>query len=260
MGCFALVAPRKQLAARLLSADVAELDLPHTDVGLKAREVFRSDFQQMARDGSVSRRLYSWVLVLRSLLPHDTQDIEGANSILVAMSKAAPQLKIGLASARMSVKLGTRIRVEECCELYEAVLQHMGTEKYDSRFMAEVAGALGGPDGPEGQQPLPLQDEQVAAPAPLPAPGAAAPMGGARPPPRPGMLGERLWPYGLCHLPAEEDCGPVFKRQPGWALRRPRPRHRCHAGQLSSPIGPEPLRVIMIEGPRQTPKQAITSF
>ncbi len=176
--------PRKQLAARLLSAGVAELDLPHTDVGLKAREIFRSDLQQTARDGSVSRRLYSWVLVFRSLLPHDTQDIEGANSILVAMSKAAPKLGIGLASARMSMKLGTRIRVEECCELYEAVVEHMGRKNYDNRFVVDVAGALGG--GPEGQQPLPLQDERVAAPAPLPLPApGAAPMGEGQPPPPP---------------------------------------------------------------------------
>lgn len=142
-----MFAHRKLLAARLLSAPDNEVGLPHTDIGLKAREIFRDDLQQTARDGTVSKRLYGWVLILRSLLPHDTQDIEGANSILVAMSKAAPQLQIGLASARMSVKLGTCIGLHECCELHDAVMEHMGTQGYDNRFavaMPELPEPLGG--------------------------------------------------------------------------------------------------------------------
>ncbi len=176
---------RKRLAARLLHASDDDLSLSQSDVGVKIRDVFRDDLRRMAMFGSVSRGLYAWVLALRAQLPHDTQDIEGANSILVAMGKAAPQMGIGLASARIGVKLGTNISVEECCELHDAVVLHMRSSKYSGRFMVDGQLPVEDLAGREGA-PLPLGDGPDSAQAHLPPPIAAAPPKAAPPAPQPG--------------------------------------------------------------------------
>eukprot|EP00959_Pyramimonas_sp_CCMP1952_P433324 9074287-Pyramimonas_sp.AAC.1 len=92
----------------------------------------------MAADGTCDPALYLWLLMWRLQLPRDTQDIEGANSIIQRMASAAPDMHIPLCSDRLRIKLGTPIAPEECVAIHAAVLDFMKSPGYQDRFDAEA--------------------------------------------------------------------------------------------------------------------------
>eukprot|EP00959_Pyramimonas_sp_CCMP1952_P274861 5745794-Pyramimonas_sp.AAC.1 len=97
-----------------------ELRPSSSDVAFKIREKFMGAWEEMADDGSCQPELYMWLLAWRHQLPHDTQDVEGANSVLQRMANAAPNLHIPLASDRLRIKLGTPISPQDCVDVHAA--------------------------------------------------------------------------------------------------------------------------------------------
>eukprot|EP00959_Pyramimonas_sp_CCMP1952_P074928 1565791-Pyramimonas_sp.AAC.1 len=141
--------------------------------------------------GECSERLYAWLLVVRSRLPHDTQDVEGMNSVLQRMCDIAPNMHIPLASDRMRIKMGARISAEEAVELHPAIMDTLRSLKYVQRF-ASMPAILAAP------APLPIADGERAA--------LAAPAGRRRPaqPPAPyvvpGALAASLYARPMAEL------------------------------------------------------------
>ena len=128
-------ASRKALAYRLLHV-CEEKDLSNRwgDAPAKMAKLFRREWDIMERTGACPIRLYCFLLVFRQRLPHDTQDIEGANSVLQRMADVAPNLRIRLASDRLRIKLGNAITTDECLSLHAAVLEYMRTDDNIVRF------------------------------------------------------------------------------------------------------------------------------
>lgn len=104
---------------------------------VKLRELCLADFQVAADTGRCPSRLFSILVLIRSQLSLDTQEIEGANSVLQAMAKAAPTLRMGLASDRMKVKKGDKLTPTECVGMHQLILQRQSSEAHLARF-AEV--------------------------------------------------------------------------------------------------------------------------
>ena len=77
---------------------------------------------------------FTAVLMIRSQMEFDTQDIEGFNSVIQAMAKAAPALKHSLHSDRLRVKFGDGITTAKGCDLHPQVLRHQNTMEYAARF------------------------------------------------------------------------------------------------------------------------------
>ncbi|CAK0813601.1 unnamed protein product, partial [Prorocentrum cordatum] len=180
---------RKDIAYDLLRAQPGDLSALGGDLALKVRDIFLYDWATMQISGECSPRLYAWLLVLRSKLPHDTQDVEGMNSVLQRMCSIAPRMKLPLASDRMRAKMGDPIAPEECVQLHAAVLDHMASEAYAGRFaelppLGDHAAPIAPPEapGPEVAALLAGPDAGGAAPAAGPGPGGARPRGPPRPP------------------------------------------------------------------------------
>ena len=150
---------RRELARRFLAADVQDLVTKTSDVAFKAREYFKAAWRRMEADGSCEPALYMWLLVWRMQLPHDTQDIEGANSIIQMMAKTAPNMHIPLCSDRLRIKLGTPLPTEDAAALHPAVLDFIGQPQYQQRFeaapLADAAGAAVGAAPLEDARPPP---------------------------------------------------------------------------------------------------------
>ena len=125
---------RKCLADRLLSTEDCCLRHPHSDVPRKWKHFYRDDFEEMKRTGTCSRRLYINVLIWRSTLPMDNQELEGVASLIQAVAKRAPNSKIQRVSDRLNLTKGDSINPGECDELHAQVLRHMQTDEYKSRF------------------------------------------------------------------------------------------------------------------------------
>lgn len=88
----------------------------------------------MKDDGLCPPNLFVAWWILRSQLGFDTQEVEGANSVLQTMAKAAPSIRHGLASDRMRIKLGDAISPAECCGWHANVVHHQATDEYVNRF------------------------------------------------------------------------------------------------------------------------------
>ena len=64
----------------------------------------------------------------------DTQEIEGANSVLQAMAKAAPRMTLPLASDRMRIKKGDPIMPIDAAALNHRVLEWQKSSNFQHRF------------------------------------------------------------------------------------------------------------------------------
>ncbi|CAK0844631.1 unnamed protein product, partial [Prorocentrum cordatum] len=125
---------RRAIARTLLRKDRGDLVTVNGDFAAKARELFMDDWRGMEASGQCSAKLFVFLLVWRSKLPHDTQDLEGANSVLQRMAKLAPNLHLPLASDRLRLKLGTPIRANECVDLHPAIMNHFSKQEFHDRF------------------------------------------------------------------------------------------------------------------------------
>jgi hypothetical protein len=129
---------RKQVAVLLLETSPCCLlhQSPWSDVPIKFETFFDAELRTVAETGTVPRRLYASLLLLRSKTSLDAQDMEGANSVLQTMAKAAPTLRMALASDRLKIKKGDAISVAECVGLHHLVLHHQNTVQHSDRFVS----------------------------------------------------------------------------------------------------------------------------
>ena len=82
---------RKLVASRLLSeSDELLGSAPHEDFTVKTKLMFLSDFRDMVMTGLCSVPLHVHLLLFRSKLPLDTQDIEGRNKHLQSLAGFSP--------------------------------------------------------------------------------------------------------------------------------------------------------------------------
>ena len=107
-----------------------------SDVPVELKQFHWHDFQHVEQTGQVPRKLYITLMMFRSQLFMDTQDLEGANSVLQHMAKAAPNMRIPLASDRLKIKCGDPLPPSEACTLNTLVRDHMRTPEYMDRFAA----------------------------------------------------------------------------------------------------------------------------
>ena len=88
----------------------------------------------MRDTGRCPGRLFAAVLRIRCQMEFDTQDVEGLNSVIQVMTKAAPAWKQSLHSDRLRVKFGDGIATTEICDLHHQVVRCQKTMEYASRF------------------------------------------------------------------------------------------------------------------------------
>ena len=126
---------RHQVVAELLISSECCLQC-RSDLPAKFRRRFKTELEEViSSEGLCPLPLYTVILVLRSRLSMDTQDVEGANSVLQTMCKMAPSIKHGLVSDRMRAKLGDPIKISECCDLHGAVVSRMATTSHFERVL-----------------------------------------------------------------------------------------------------------------------------
>ena len=64
----------------------------------------------------------------------DTQEVEGANSVLQRMATLAPGLRHALASDRLRNRKGDSITAAECCALHEQIMEYSQSQEHAGRF------------------------------------------------------------------------------------------------------------------------------
>ena len=128
---------RRKLAAYLLDTQVCCLKSASlgTDAAVKVRSHFARHLN-VVRDtgGCVPPKLFLFILMIRSRLTHDTQDLEGCNSLLQIMGKIAPNLRHAMANDRLKIKKGDPLRVQDAIDLHGFVQAHQRTCEYMERF------------------------------------------------------------------------------------------------------------------------------
>jgi hypothetical protein len=129
---------RRQLAKELLDTPICCLrsSCLFSDAPEKVRDSFGAQLREVVATGKCPADLHSFLLLVRSHLALDTQEIEGANSVLQAMAKAAPQLRTGLASDRMKIKKGDPMKPDDALAFHPAVKLRMRSDGHINRFAA----------------------------------------------------------------------------------------------------------------------------
>ena len=125
---------RQSVATLLLDASGESLVGRHSDVALKIRNRFKGEIKIVKESGTCPLPLYSAVLLIRSSMHGDTQDLEGDNSILQVMTSRARRMRIALASARMQLKRGQQLTAATCSAMHHQVLAYHNTEQNAARF------------------------------------------------------------------------------------------------------------------------------
>ena len=130
---------RQMIAARLLGLRRCCLKTPFSDLALKLRSRYRQSFQVMERDGTCPRHLHVLLHMVACVLRGDTQKVEGANSTLQQICKAAPNIHLPLCSDRLAIKTGLRLDAETCSRAHQDVLALKDQELFHDRFNAELS-------------------------------------------------------------------------------------------------------------------------
>ncbi|CAK0906513.1 unnamed protein product, partial [Prorocentrum cordatum] len=126
---------RQLVATELMTTDDCCLQAPYSDLAIKYKRLFGREFQKAREDGDCPRRLYNALVLLRSKLPLDNQDLEGMNSILQQMAKLAPRLKLPMATARMVIKKSPDITAQECASMHTAATASQALPEQAFRFL-----------------------------------------------------------------------------------------------------------------------------
>ena len=79
------------------------------------------------------------VLLYRSKLPMQTQDVEGRNSKLQGLYTRAPRTGKYLANARMSLCFGETVTARECAAMHDETIAYTKTEEHANRFCPLVS-------------------------------------------------------------------------------------------------------------------------
>ena len=140
---------RRSIAAELQSTPDEKLIGLFDDIAIKMKSRYQAQFQVMNDTGCCPRDLYLALLLFRWALVSNTQRVEGSNSTLQSICKAAPAIHLPLASDRLSLKLGPTLSADECCALHGGAVVRARTRS-SARFCSA--------------SPVPLMDMMVTPP------------------------------------------------------------------------------------------------
>eukprot|EP00959_Pyramimonas_sp_CCMP1952_P297716 6227881-Pyramimonas_sp.AAC.1 len=112
---------RKDIASELLDLDDCCVGRPDSDIAVKYKHFYRSDFELVQSTGCVPVGLYGALLFLRAKIPLDNQELEGLASLLQHMCRLAPRSSHTLISDRVVIKKGDPISASECESLHALV-------------------------------------------------------------------------------------------------------------------------------------------
>ena len=99
---------RRQLADELLSARTCDLD--HCFTG-KFRLFFAEELRACRETGSLCPQVHQLVSDFFNMLPMETQEVEGANSVIKRIHELAPNVKLPLMSDRLLIKKAVTARL-----------------------------------------------------------------------------------------------------------------------------------------------------
>jgi hypothetical protein len=104
------------------------------DIAVKIRVVLQEDFVHAAETGRLTDDLHTFLVQLRLLLPIDTQNLEGVNSLLQVMATRSARMRIPLLNARLSIKKNRSPSAQECANLDGAVSVVLNSDVTKYRF------------------------------------------------------------------------------------------------------------------------------
>ncbi|CAK0874677.1 unnamed protein product [Prorocentrum cordatum] len=129
---------RKDIASELLDLDDCCVGRPDSDIAVKYKHFYRSDFELVQSTGCVPVGLYGALLFLRAKIPLDNQELEGLASLLQHMCRLAPRSSHTLISDRVVIKKGDPISASECESLHALVQAEFQSRDHHTRFMPVV--------------------------------------------------------------------------------------------------------------------------
>ena len=131
---------RRREVARLLAvtSDCCLRKL-HSDVALKVKTVFATEIRISIDSGMCAPRLLAFLTAWRSRMAGQTQDVEGLISVLQVMTNRCPNMRLPLATSRLSIKCGMQITSLECASLHSRVKEEMSHDDNVQRFTPNVA-------------------------------------------------------------------------------------------------------------------------
>ena len=100
---------RARTARRLLSTSDCCLLKADSDLAVKVKHAFQSDLEYAAVTGLLTIPLDSFLKAWQAVLPLDAQIVEGTNSLAQGMCTRAPNMKIPLLNARISIKKNVKL-------------------------------------------------------------------------------------------------------------------------------------------------------
>ena len=115
--------------------DIADLKDPYNDITIKIKQQFPDELEAAANTGKCPLDLCVCILLWRSTLSGQTQDIEGMNSVLQAATARAPTVSASTINNRMSIKHSDTISVSECVALDALVSSEMKTDWHVQRHV-----------------------------------------------------------------------------------------------------------------------------
>jgi len=129
-------ATRMEIAKMWLDASSEELSCKGTDdMAEKFRDFYMPEITLMRDKGSVPMKLYGALLIWRSVLPLDNQELEGMASMIQVMCKIAPNSRRALISDRTCIKKGDRISAAACEGMDALVRSDMENDSHVHRFL-----------------------------------------------------------------------------------------------------------------------------
>ena len=128
---------RKLIAGLLLSTDDCCLRDRYTDIAIKIKAQFHDELERVRDTGRMPLNLFGYLLGVRAQLDLDTQDMEGFISVLQNVTFRGRNMTLPTATARMSLKLGEELTIEDCLVMHTAAVAEMETDRHAQRFMLQ---------------------------------------------------------------------------------------------------------------------------
>ena len=128
---------RKDIARLLLDTSDANLDRAEDDFATKMKQLYKTEFEHMAATGECNATLFMHLLLVRAQLTGESQSIEGRNSVLQRMAKAAPNMSHALANTRIKLKMEEDpLTPSECARDDKAAVARLKTDSHQLRLVS----------------------------------------------------------------------------------------------------------------------------
>ena len=106
---------------------------PYNDISIKIKRWYRAELEHARDTGECPVSLFCYLIFLRSLLPSDTQDIEGMNNILQRLNKLATNYGMAGASDTLCLRKSDRVSAAECASRHAKAVAYLQDNRY--RFL-----------------------------------------------------------------------------------------------------------------------------